>query len=237
MPASAIVLAIVFAAEVNLDRTAALIVGQTNAYRKQQDLPPVKTNGQLQKAAQYFAQYLADQELEKDEDGLDHEADGKTPAKRAAEHGYDYCIVLENIAMYPARKSYTSESLAKTLAAGWQGSEHHRENLLDPDVTETAVGIARNEETDRYYAVQMFGRPESERIEFSITNKTKSDSTYEIDDREFNIKPGVTRTHSYCRPPKLVVELGEDRRKSLRPKKGDGFAIISREGEMRVEQE
>lgn len=233
----AVLLAIVFAAKVDLDRTAALVVDQTNVYRKQQELPPVKTNRQLQKAAQYFARYLAERELEEDEDGLDHEADGSTPAKRAEEHGYEYCIVLENIAMYPARKSYTSESLAKTLAEGWHGSEHHRENLLDPDVTETAVAIALNEETARYYAVQMFARPESARIEFTVDNKTKSDVTYEIDDREFSLKPGVTRTHSYCKPPKLVVQLGDDRRKSLRPGNGSVFSVVSRGGELAVEKE
>jgi len=237
MSAAVIVLAVVFAAEVDLDRTAALIVDQTNAYRKQRDLAPVKTNRQLQKAAQYFVEYLADQEVEEDKDGLDHEADGKTPAERASEHGYEYCIVLENIAMHPQRRGQTAESLAKALADGWQGSEHHRDNLLDPDVTETAVAIARNAETGRYYAVQMFGLPASERIEFSITNKTESEATYEVNGREFDIKPGVTRTHSYCRPPKLVVDLGEERRKSLRPKKGDAFAISGREGELGVEKD
>jgi hypothetical protein len=237
MMSAALVFAVVFAAEVDLDRTAGLVVDQTNAYRKQQDLSAVKTNRELQKAAKYFAQYLADQELEEDEDGLDHEADGKTPAERAKEHGYEYCIVLENIAMYSARRSYTDQSLAKSLAEGWQGSEHHRENLLDPDVTETAVAIARNDETGRYYAVQMFGRPESARIGFTVDNKTKSEVTYEINDQEFTLKPGVARTHTYCSPPKLVVDLGEESRKSLRPKKGDVFAVVSREGELRVEKE
>jgi hypothetical protein len=232
-----LVLAVLFAADVDLDRTSTLVVDQTNAYRKQQDLLPVAANAQLQKTAQYFAEYLAKQELEEDDDGLDHEADGKTPAERAAEHGYEYCIVLENIAMYPLRKSYTNESLAKALAAGWQGSERHRENLVDPDVTETAVAIARNVETERYYAVQMFGRPKSARIEFTVDNKTKSEVTYAIDDQEFQLKPGVARTHSHCSPPKLVVQLGEEKEESLKPKMRDVFAVVSRDGELRVERE
>jgi hypothetical protein len=237
MCAVALILA-AFAAEVDLDRTATLVVDQTNAYRKQQELPAVKTNRQLQKAAQYFAQYLADQELEEeDDDGLDHEADGKTPAKRAAEHGYEYCIVLENIAMYPDRRSYTDQSLAKALAKGWQGSEHHRENLLDPDITEMAVAIARDDETGRFYAVQMFGRPKSAGIEFTIDNKTKVEVAYEIDEQEFKLKAGVARTHSYCRPPQVQVNLGEGRRKSFKAGGGEVFAIVSREGELQVERE
>lgn len=236
MPAIALLLAAVLAAEVDLERTAGLIVDQANVYRKQHELAPVKSNRQLQKAAQYFAEYLADRELEDEEDDLDHEADGKTPAERAKEYGYEYCIVLENIAMYPARRGYTDQTLAKALAEGWQGSEHHRENLLDPDITETGVAIARNKENGRYYAVQMFGRPKSERIEFSITNKTKSEATYEIDDQEFTLKPGVTRTHSYCRPPRLRVQLDEDRRESLTPQGGEHFAVVGKAGELGVEK-
>jgi hypothetical protein len=236
MSAIALLLAAVFAAEVDLDRTAGLIVDQTNAYRKQHDLSPVKSNRQLQKAAQYFAEYLANRELEDEEDDLDHEADGKTPAERAKEYGYEYCIVLENIAMYPARRGYTDQMLAEALTKGWQGSEHHRENLLDPDVTETGVAVARNQENGRYYAVQMFGRPKSERIEFSITNKTKTEATYEIDDREFALKPGVTRTHNSCRRPRITVQLDEDRRESLTPQSGEHFAVVGKAGELGVEK-
>jgi hypothetical protein len=236
MSAIALLVAVVFSAEVELERTAGLIVDQTNAYRKQHDLPPVKINRQLQKATQYFAEYLANRELEDEEDDLDHEADGKTPAERAKEYGYEYCIVLENIAMYPARRGYTDQMLAEALTKGWQGSEHHRENLLDPDVTETGVAVARNQENGRYYAVQMFGRPKSERIEFSITNKTKTEATYEIDDREFALKPGVTRTHNSCRSPRLVVQLDEDRRESLTPQGGEHLAVVSKDGKMEIER-
>src|SRR5437868_509403 len=84
MSAVALILAATFAAEVDLERSGVLVVDQTNAYRKQHDLPLLKTNPHLQKAAKYFAEYLAEQELADDEDdGLDHEADGKTPAERA----------------------------------------------------------------------------------------------------------------------------------------------------------
>jgi uncharacterized protein YkwD len=231
------VLAATLAADVDLGRTAAIVVDQTNAYRKQQDLPQVKNNPQLQKAADYFARYLADRELEKDEDGLDHEADGQTPAERTEQFGYEYCLVLENIAMYPSRQSYTEQSLADSLAQGWQRSEHHRENLLDPDVLDTAVAIAQSKETGRYYAVQMFGRPESARIEFSISNKAESDATYKVNGRAFTVKAGVTRTHTSCRPPSLLVDLGEDRQKSLQPKAGDVFAVIGEEGKLRVERQ
>src|SRR4051812_42392269 len=109
MSALALILAAAFAAEVDLERTAGLIVDQSNAFRKQHELSPVMNSRQLQKAAQYFAEYLADQERDDEDDGLDHEADGHTPAERAKEHGYEYCIVLENIAMYP-RRDYTAQA-------------------------------------------------------------------------------------------------------------------------------
>lgn len=236
MSAIIVVFAATLAADVDLGRTAALIVDHTNAYRKQQDLPPVQNNPQLQKAADYFARYLADRELEKGDDGLDHEADGQTPAQRAEQFGYEYCLVLENIAMYPSRRNYTEQSLADALAQGWQRSEHHRENLLDPDVLDTAVAIAQSKETGRYYAVQMFGRPKSARIEFSISNKAESDATYKVNGRAFTMKPGVTRTHTSCRPPTLSVDLDNDRQKSLQPQGGDAFTVVIAEGKLRVER-
>jgi hypothetical protein len=82
----------------------------------------------------------------------------------------------------------------------------------------------------------MFGRPKSARIEFTIDNKAKTEVAYEIDDQQFKLKPGVARTHSYCRPPQVVVQLGDERQKSLKPASDEIFAVVSREGELQVEK-
>src|SRR4051794_21765887 len=139
-----IVLAAALAADADLAITSRSIVRQTNQFRKQHDLQPVRTNDRLKRAAQYFADYLARHEQ------LDHEADGSTPAERAEKYGYEYCMVLENIADEFKSEGFETDQLAQSLVRGWQGSQHHRENMLDADVTETGVAVAQSEKSGRY---------------------------------------------------------------------------------------
>src|ERR1043165_2151258 len=97
MSLAAVILVAAFAAEIDGKSVATHTIRLTNEYREEHELPPVKENRELRKAAQYFAEFLSTS------DKFDHEADDKTPAKRAEEYGYDYCIVLENIATQKAR--------------------------------------------------------------------------------------------------------------------------------------
>ena len=46
--------------------------------------------------------------------------------------------------------------------------------MLDADATETGISVARSEHTGYYYAVQMFGRPKSDAIEFQISNRSST---------------------------------------------------------------
>lgn len=217
-------------AQADLDRTAQRIVQQTNEYREQKDLKPVQENRQLKKAAHYFAEYLAEEEK------LDHEADGSTPAKRAEEYGYEYCIVLENIASERRDADFTSRELAASLVEGWQESKPHRENLLDGDVTETGVAVARNAKSGRYYAVQMFGRPRSAQLEFTMTNESKEEVTYELDGREQKLPARVSRKYSVCQLPKLIIHLDEKRQETFTPQAGETVAIVKQDGTIRVER-
>src|SRR5262245_18669964 len=76
----------------DLMRSAKLIVAKTSQLREEQGLTPVEVNDQLVNTARYFANYLART------DKFSHAADGQTPAERASAHGYEYCLVAENIA-------------------------------------------------------------------------------------------------------------------------------------------
>jgi uncharacterized protein YkwD len=96
-------------------------------------------------------------------DRYGHEADGKQPADRARGHGYDYCLVSENIAYQYNSAGFRTAALARDFVEGWKHSPQHRKNMLEPAATQTAVAVARSEKSGRYYAVQMFGRPKSER--------------------------------------------------------------------------
>src|SRR5262245_18563089 len=76
----------------DLAEASRLIVKQTNAVRAEQELPPLVENDSLRKAAEYFADFMADT------DKYGHTADDKQPRDRAKEHGYEPCKVAENIA-------------------------------------------------------------------------------------------------------------------------------------------
>jgi uncharacterized protein YkwD len=207
------------------------IVEKTNGFRKQQGRPQVKVSPKLREAAAYFAGYMARA------DRYGHTADGQGPADRAKKYGYQYCIVLENIAYQYGSRGFTTSELSKGFFEGWKHSPGHRRNMLDPDVTWTGVAVARSDRTGYYYAVQMFGRPRSEAIGFSIANDSDATVKYALGERVFELAPRYTRTHTTCRPPKVRFSLPGDRSTSVKPASGDRFAITGEAGNYRVRKE
>ena len=180
---------------------ARLIVKQTNEFRASEDLRSLARAAPLEDAADYFAGYMA----RTDEYG--HTADDRRPTERAKAHGYEPCIVAENIAWQFSTAGFSARELASKFVQGWKESPEHRKNMLDPDVTEIGVAIAHSDETGHYYAVQMFGRPRSESIEVRVANRAATEIEYKLGDESFALPPDYTRTHERCRPSQLVVRL------------------------------
>ena len=210
----------------DLAKVAALITDRTNAFRKAEGRGPTMAAPKLLAAARYFADYMA----KADEYG--HTADGARPADRAKRHGYDYCIVLENIAYAYDSRGFAAEKLADRFVTGWQKSPGHRKNILDPDVTDIAVAIARSDKTGHYYAVQMFGRPKSAAIEFRIDNRAGVAVEYAIGDQSFTLPLRYVRTHTRCRTAELTFRWPGEGMKpaAVKPASGDRL-VVSREGE------
>jgi len=222
---------------VDLSRVAKVIISRTNEFRREQGREPVKPDPKLTKAARYFADYMA----RTGEYG--HTADGNRPAGRASKFGYDYCIVLENIAYQYSSAGFQTEELGEKFFEGWKHSPGHRKNMLDPDVTETGVAVAQSEDTGYYYAVQMFGRPKSAAIEFQVANHLGDTARYRIGERTFPLPPRYTRTHTRCRPADLTFLLPDDKQggkggtETVRPRDGDRFLIVRDQGRVRVKRE
>lgn len=214
----------------DVEQAAQLIVEQTNHFRRQQGREPVETNPNLTDAARYFANYMARTNR------YGHTADGQRPAERASEHGYEYCIVSENIAYQYSSAGFATEELARRFVEGWKESPGHRKNMLDKDVTETGVAVARSDETGQYYAVQMFGRPKSKSIEFEVANESGTTVQYQIGNRQFSLPPGYTRTHQRCRPSEMIFQLpdGEGKTKTVKPDSGDQFVLKSQGGQLQL---
>lgn len=176
------------------------IIKLMNKFRKEQGRPAVESNIKLHEAARAFAEFLAKT------DRFSHEADGSHPWDRAEKHGYEYCIVLENIGMEFRADGFTADGLAKALVEGWKNSPAHRQNMMDADVTDTGVGVAHSSETGKYFGVQMFGRPESEQIVFQVSNQSGAPVRLKLDDRVQTLEPRSTATFTRCRPPALTFQ-------------------------------
>lgn len=176
------------------------IVTRANTFRRDEGLAPLSPAPALAAAARHFADFMARTER------YGHEADGRTPVERARAQGYAWCLVAENIAMQFNSAGFATGELAERFMAGWIESPGHRRNLLDAAATETGVAIARAPRSERYYAVQVFGRPATLRLRFELSNRSPRDVSYRVGTATFVLPAGATRRHEQCRadPVELV---------------------------------
>jgi uncharacterized protein YkwD len=208
------------------------IIEKTNEFRVAQERSKITVSPRLTAAAEYFAAYMAKN------DRYGHTADGNRPSERAKRSGYDYCLVSENIAYQYSSAGFATAELAEGLFEGWQNSAGHRQNMLDPDVTETGVAVARSEATGYWYAVQLFGRPASAAIEFQIANLADASVEYAIANQTFELPPRYVRTHTRCRRPSVTFELpGRQDVRQIEPARGDHYYIAREDGQLRIHKE
>ena len=210
----------------DLERMADFIVVETNALRAARGLGPVVRNGALAGAAQQFAAFMARTER------VAHDADGAQPWERAARYGYRYCIVAENIAYQSLPRGVDTQSLALGFVSAWERSERHRENLLDPDVSDIGVAV-RQGRPGRYYAVQMLGRPASARIRFEVDNRTTENLSYTIDGRQYLLASGAMNLHEVCRRTADMALMGRPDRQRARD--GERYVVRGQEGRYRID--
>lgn len=203
-----------------------LVLERTNEFRREQGRDTLATDARLERAARYFADYMART------DRYGHEADGAEPADRASRHGYQWCQVSENISYQYTSAAFGTSELAGRYVEGWKRSPGHRRNMLDRDDVHIAIAVSRSEGTSRYYAVQMFGRPKSMSIEFHVTNRTRGAVSYRMAEKTYSLDPGSTRIHQQCGPEELTLRSprGAGGRKTARPKDGDRIEVVREAG-------
>jgi uncharacterized protein YkwD len=178
----------------------------TNDFRKTHRQAPLKWNKALDGSAAYFAAYMART------DKFGHTADGNEPTERMTAYGYDSCIDAENIAYQRERSGSSAGAVAQKFFEIWRDSPPHRENMLGPDLTEIGIAIGYSPASNRYYAVQNFGRPASATIEFEVANRTGETLQYRV---RTSLEPGnsepelielparMTMWHTNCGPPSI----------------------------------
>ena len=219
------------AAAPDLARVQALIIERTNDFRREQGRESVHSDRKLEAAARYFAEYMARN------DRYGHEADGKTPADRAARHGYDHCLVAENISFQYSSEDFATADLARRYVEGWKKSPGHRTNMLLPAAQDTAVAVARSAKSGRYYAVQMFGRRKSHSVEFRIANHARENVAYRIGDSEYSLAPGTARIHTHCAPEELALAAPGATAGRMTPKNGDKLVVVRQPGGLALRPE
>lgn len=154
-------------------------------------------------------------------------------------------MVSENIAYQYSSAGLTTDELAEALFEGWKQSAEHRKNMCDADATETGLAVAQSDETSDDYAVQMFGRPSSQRIAFQIVNRSAAAISYEIGGGSFTLPPQYARTHQQCRPAALRFRWPDGARtppkqasQTIHPRDGERYRIIQSEaGQFSVRRE
>jgi uncharacterized protein YkwD len=207
------------------------IVERGNALRRDEGRAALMPNAALTAAAREFAQYMART------DQYAHDADGRQPEQRAEAQGYAYCRLAENIAYQFSSAGFSDDELAQRFVQGWMNSPGHRRNLLDAEVTDIGVGLARSARTGRHYAVQVFGRPESMKSAFRFTNAARVAVTYELSGESFVLEPRMTREHVRCTPQPIAVLLpGADQPLRLTPKPGERLRIQDSGGRLRLQR-
>jgi uncharacterized protein YkwD len=130
----------------SLTATESRIFELINAQRRHNGLPALVYNPQLDRMAKIQAENMARYQK------MAHvipQSELPTLADRARYVGYPFGRIAENVALgYPN---------AETVVEGWMTSKGHRANILNPDVVETGLGIARSSAGGLYYC-QVFGR-------------------------------------------------------------------------------
>ena len=204
----------------DLPQTEAAIVEMTNAFRKASTLQEVKPNAVLAAAARAFAEYLARTGK------FAHEADGRKPQDRAQAQGYRYCLVAENLAWNLNSRGFESRQLAREVVEGWKNSPGHRENLLLSGATEIGVAVVRVPDSNpKFVSVQLFGRPESLKVTFSIQNQSGKAVTYNLDTETDVLQPRETVTHADCETRQLSIDKAGGSPARFNPRDGDRFVI------------
>ncbi|MBS1852532.1 MAG: CAP domain-containing protein [Acidobacteria bacterium] len=118
------------------------IFDSTNRERRSRGLPALVWNDDLALAARQHAEAMAQSHT------LSHQLPGEASLPtRARKAGVKFTSLSENVAV---------GTTAEDIAGQWIKSSAHRENLLDPEMTATGVGVA--ERDGKLFAAEDFAK-------------------------------------------------------------------------------
>lgn len=117
-----------------------------NQEREQRGLQPLVWNDQLAQVARAHSKDMSDRNF------MSHtNPDGLSPFDRIKNSGIRYSMAAENIA--------AGQTTPQAVMESWMNSAGHRENILNPNLTELGVGFYQGNSGYRYYWTQCFITP------------------------------------------------------------------------------
>lgn len=192
------------------------VLGRINTVRKARGLQALKPNQTLAATATTFAGFMARTGK------YGHDVDGRTPAVRAGERGYHYCLVAENLGRLATNEALDPDGVALRLVDAWLDSPGHRANILEPLATETGVAV-KIANDGMFFAVQMFGRPQTARFTVKIANETAATIAYDLSGKSYSLPADATRSHERCEPG--VLSVGAASSKDIAIAGADTFVV------------
>jgi uncharacterized protein YkwD len=134
-----------------LGETEQKLVDAANASRRKEKIDDLVVNRILCQIALRHAENMAKQEK------MDHVLDGKGPAKRTTEGGYNYRVVGENLAQASGDADAPPPPPAD-IHDNWMKSKPHRANLMNPKFKHIGLAVVKSEKGTYYYC-QVFATP------------------------------------------------------------------------------
>jgi uncharacterized protein YkwD len=123
-----------------------------NEERASHELPPLRLDGQLTRAAQ------ADDMLERNYYSHNSPEGVTVSGRYVAAGGYAWLLTAENIAKCEGCKPPITEDYVRQMHEGWMNSPGHRANILREGLTGFGYGLVIGK-GDMLYAVQTFSGP------------------------------------------------------------------------------
>jgi hypothetical protein len=203
------------------------IVEMTNAFRKKHNLATVRPHPKLVAAARAYAQVLAEG------NELSHTLRESTPATRVQRSGYSYCQIAENLSLAKYSDGFSAQDFARRTMRGWERSPGHLRNLMLPHLTDIGVAVVRASPGDqRYIAVQLFGRPYTQRYAFKVQNVGSKSVAYEFGGKRYDLEREQYMTHTPCMPGTIDIISRDKDKAAVRYEARDGqvYSLIAGPG-------
>ena len=197
------------------------ILAGINGLRHQAGVAPLDRDPALDRAARSFATFMAESGR------YGHDADGRRAGDRAKAAGYASCRLAENIGVYERGNGIATVELTRFFVEGWRDSRPHHAALIAGSATDTGIGVAKAPGANRYYAVQLFGRPRTKEVRYALVNRLDQPVAFRRGGKPDTLRPGMVVTLRSCRPNEIALEGIAGSGALLEPEDGVRYEIVA----------